>query len=188
MHVGLLEDLSHSRFVERLGTRLTRLAWFRFRIRQTEAEDIVQTALAAYCQVHGRYSSDIDHRAILVGIFRKKCLEHIDRSAREQRRFVRYCANQDAARENPWIRPDLPGQTPSVLEELVRADEKRQILDALAQLRPASRRLIELMVERNMGRRDLIDHLRLNKNTLDSRLHVCRLELRRLLARRQIVA
>jgi RNA polymerase sigma factor (sigma-70 family) len=183
---GMMESLSDPRAVDALRTKLLRFAWYRYRVPRDEAEDIVQTTFAAYLQVRGRYDGVADHRAILVGIFRKKCVEYIDRAVREQRRLARYCATPDAARENPWIRPDHAGEAPSVLEDLVSRETRGQILDAIMDLRPSSRALVGLILFERLGRKALIDHLKLNKNTLDSRLHACRTELRRLLAQRHV--
>jgi RNA polymerase sigma factor (sigma-70 family) len=178
--------LGDSQGLETLAEKLRQLARFRYRIRPADADDVVQTTFATYLEVRHRYADAADQKAILVGIFRKKCLEYIDRSVREQRRLQRYCSTADAARENPWIKPSAPGRAPSVLEDLTHAEDRREILEVLDSLRPASRSLVDMMVHGNMGRAELIAHLGLNKNTLDSRLRTCRIELSNLLRRRAI--
>jgi RNA polymerase sigma factor (sigma-70 family) len=175
------EPFDDAESVERLRSKLLCLAWSRYRVRRETAEDIVQTAFTAYLEVRHRYTHVEDQRAIVSGIFRNKCLAHIDRSVREARRFRRYVATPDAARENPWIRPHAPAQSPSVLEEIVNRETRNGIVRAIARLSPSSRRLVAMLVFGRMSRQDLIRELGLNKNTLDSRLHACRGELRRLL-------
>ncbi len=172
--------------MERISAKLLQVAWFRYRIPREQAEDVLQTAFAAFLSVRHRYEVEEEHPAILVGIFRKKCLEHIDRSVREKTKLRRYCNAADSARENPWIRRDRPAEAPSVIDELVRREDGRQILEAIAELRPTSRKLFALILRRGLGRKELIDELGINKNTLDSRLHVGRRELRGLLRRRGV--
>jgi len=179
--VPILDPLADPQSAERFRSKLVWLAWSRYRVTRDEAEDIVQTAFTAYLQVRERYAHVADHGAILGGIFRNKCLTHITRAGREQRRLERYCTTPDAARENPWIRPTSPAQAPSVVDELVKRETRREIRTAFAHLRPSSRRLLTLLVLRGLGRRNLIEQMGLNKNTFDSRLHACRAELRRLL-------
>ncbi len=178
--------LGDSQSVEALGSKLIQLAWFRYRVPALEAEDVLQNTFAAYLEVRDRYVVLGEHRAILVGIFRKKCLEHIERSVREKQRLRRYCASADAARENPWIRPDSANGSATVLDEIVREETRGRILEAIADLRPSSRQLANLIGRDGLGRKDLIERLELNKNTFDSRLHACRAQLRGLLRRRDV--
>lgn len=175
---NILEDPAS---IERLRGRLVQIAWFRYRIPEAEAADVTQTAFASYLEVRHRYPVPGEHGAILVGIFRKKCLEHIARSVREQRRLKRYCESPDAARQNPWIRPVRAAQAPSVLDELTTRETGRQILDAIARLRPGPRRIASLIAYEGCARQDLLQRFDLNPNTLDSRLHTCRTQLRGLL-------
>jgi RNA polymerase sigma factor (sigma-70 family) len=169
-----------------LTRSFVRHARFRYRIGPNDAEDLVQSSVATYLESGDRFSGVANHNALLFGIFRKKCLEHIDRSVRERRKLRRMCATPDAARENAWIRPSRAGESPGVLESLVRDEERRQILDAVAALRPTSQRLVTLMTDDGVSRQGLIELTGLNKNTLDSRLHVCRGELRNLLRERSL--
>jgi RNA polymerase sigma factor (sigma-70 family) len=153
----------------------------RYRLSAADAEDAVQDAFVAYIEIADRYPVAQSHTAIIVGILKKKCLEHLRRASGEKRRLARYCGTPDAARENPWIRPRHAGTAPGVIEELVRAEARSGALDAIRKLRPASRELVHLIAWSGLGRRDLIAHFALNKNTFDSRLRACRGELRRLL-------
>lgn len=180
--------LDDPEYAARIARKLTQIAWFRYRIPVQQAEDVVQTAFTAFLEVRHRYESVADHPAILVGVFRKKCLEFIDRAVREKRKLDRYCASPDAARENPWIRPARSGEAPSVLDEIVHREEREQISQAIRELRPRYRSLVQLLAEKGFDRQKVIEHLRLNKNTVDSRLHVTRRELRRLLLRHEITA
>ncbi len=183
-----LDPLTDSESISQFRTKLVCLARSRYRVTRDEADEIVQTTFTAYLQVRARYAHVADHGAILGGIFRNKCLTHLVRSGREKRMLARYSLTPDAARENPWIRPSRPGESPSVLEEIVQCETRREIRDAIARLRPSSRRLISLLVFGDLGRKGLIDRLGLNKNTFDSRLHACRAELRRLLRGNDLAA
>jgi RNA polymerase sigma factor (sigma-70 family) len=178
---NLMTVLADPAASERLRRRLLDMAWFRYRIPSDRGEDVVQAAIATYLEVRDSYRHVPDHGALLAGILRKKCLEHIDRSVRENRKFRAYCADGDVARENPWVRPESPAQGPSVVEQIVKDEERRQIVAALAALGPTAREIVTLMTREGLTRKELIERLRLNKNTLDSRLHACRRELRGLL-------
>ena len=180
------EDLTESlddRDWELLRSKLLDLAWFRYRIPRDRAEDVFQSAVTAYLEGRANYAQVPDAQALLAGFFRNKCLEHIDRSVRETRRLRTYCSSADAARTNPWIRPTRAGEVASVVEDLVRDEDRRRILCALERLRPMSRELVSLIDRDELDRKGLIERLKLNKNTLDSRLHSCRRELRALLRR-----
>jgi RNA polymerase sigma factor (sigma-70 family) len=182
MSDAVLETFSDVHSAERLRRQLLQLARSRYGISADAAEDVVQNALTSYLEVRHRYDASSNSQAILFGIFFKKCLEHIDRTCREKRRLHRYCATPDAARQNPWIRPDAPAETPGVLSQLIRNEEGCRIQAAIERLRPASRSLVQMIVTRGLGRQALIQDLGINRNTLDSRLHACRRELRGLLA------
>ena len=183
MSDAVLETFSDARSAERLRRQLLQLARARYGIAPDSAEDVVQNALTSYLEVRHRYEAGANSQAILFGIFFKKCLEHIDRACREKRRLNRYCSSPDAARQNPWIRPDAPAEAPGVLNELIRDEEGCRIRAAIDRLRPGSRRLVQMITTRGLGRQGLISDLGINRNTLDSRLHACRNELRGLLAR-----
>jgi RNA polymerase sigma factor (sigma-70 family) len=174
----LLDD---ARVLDDLRTTMLHIASSRYRIRGADAEDVVQSAFVTYLEVGHRYRP-AEHPAVVVGILRKKCLERIDRGARERRRFLRYCTTPDAARENRWLRPVPAAREGCALEALARRETDRGISAALSELRPSSRELVTLIAVDGAGRRELIARFNVNKNTFDSRLRSCRTELRGLLA------
>lgn len=179
----VLDSFQHPDLAGRLRDRMIQRARGKFGISADEAEDVVQNALTVYLEVHHRYTHVGNPSAILFGIFHKKCLEHVDQSVREKRKLRRYCESPDAARSNPWIRPDMPAQTGSVLQQVIRDEEGRKILGAVKRLRPKSGEIARLVVEQSVGRRELVSMLGINANTVDSRLHDCRMELRKILSR-----
>jgi RNA polymerase sigma factor (sigma-70 family) len=182
----LLAELSDSRSMAAIAQSFVRHAKFLYRIGPSDAEDLVQSAVATYLEVGARFTRVPSHHALLFGIFRKKCLEHIERSVREKRRIRRMCERTDVARDNPWIRPSRPAQAPSVLESLIGDEDRRSIVQAVAALRPSSQQLASLISDDGLTRQDLLKLTRLNENTLDSRLHVCRAELRARLRERSL--
>jgi len=178
MKTLLMAELSDSRAMAALSQSLVRHARYRYRIGPCDAEDLVQSSVMTYLLAGDRYDAVPNHNALLFGIFRRKCLEHIDRSIRERRRLRRMCATPDAARENPWIRPSRAGEAPSVVESLICDEDRHAIVQTVESLRPAARRLVSLIVDDGATRQALIQLTGLNRNTLDSRLHDCRSELR----------
>lgn len=167
-----------------LRSRLIYLAWRRYRIGNVEAEDIVQASLLTYLEVRDRYGDEENHVGILSGIFRNKCREHIDLSIREKKRLAAPRVRRTADAGSPLIPFDQTA--PSALQSLVKREEGRLILEALSQLRPEALEAFHLLLDRDVGRKGLIDRLRMNKNTVDSRLHLYRKELRRLLRARGV--
>jgi len=186
MSGSLSSELSDSTAMAALARLLVRHARYRYRIRSTFAEDLVQPSVLTFLEGGERFATVPNHNALLFGIFRRKCLEHIDRSVREAKRLRRMVAKADVARENPWIRPTRPAETASVVEGLIHDEERRQIRLAVASLRPSSQRLVALMVEAGFARPEMIRLTGLNRNTFDSRLHVCRNELRNRLRERSL--
>jgi RNA polymerase sigma factor (sigma-70 family) len=184
--VSLRQGLSDSRSTASLARSLVRHARRRYRIRVDDAEDLVQSTFTTYLESGDRRPDVSNLDAWLFGIFRLKCLEHIDRSVRERRKLRRMCDKPDVSRENPWIRPSRAGEAPGVLETLIRDEERRLIRQALASLRPAHQALVALIVDDGVSRQALIEMTGLNRNTLDSRLHVCRGELRKRLHERKL--
>ena len=79
----------------------------------------------------------------------------------------------------------VEGAPKAVLEE-VQKEDAEAILGALAELLPEAREMFRLLVEEEVGRQGLIEEYGLNKNTLDTRLHVFRKELRDLLKKRGV--
>ncbi len=167
-----------------LEARLLYLAWRWYRIPSDTAEDIVQTAMMTFIEVCERYPNPDEHSVILVGIFRNKCREYIARTMRTARGLR---ALRTAAQSGTATIPVLPAEsTPEdgVLHELVNREDGSLILSALSELRPKAREMFSLIVEKGATRQDLIDHYGINKNTLDSRLHAYRKELREILSKR----
>lgn len=170
----------------RLQERLLYLGWRRYRIPRDLAEDLFQAALLTYLQVRDRYPNLDEHPRILVGIFRNKCREHIDRHVRQEKKRR---ALHDSVRRGDAgtsvVAPN-PSADDGVVEEIVRREEESLILEALSALRPKAREMFRLIVEEGASRKELIERYGLNKNTLDSRLHTYRKELRKLLEQRGI--
>lgn len=163
--------------------KLLYLAWRRYRVPRNEAEDVVQAAIATYLDVYHRYDEEDNQHAILIGIFYKKCLEHIQRSTRDRTRLEKYRRTVEAEAE------DGNGTTgaSSVLEDIINRENGSLILSALRELRPEVREMFQLLVDEDVGRSGLIEYYGLNKNTLDSRLHLARKQLRQLLQRKGVV-
>jgi DNA-directed RNA polymerase specialized sigma24 family protein len=182
----MIQQLSDVETFGKIREKLVYLAWHKYRIRRDFSEDIIQIAITTYCEVRGRYSGESNQYGILLGIFNKKCLEHIDRSVRERRRLEKYLTRPDNTRGNPWLDPEGNGASRGVLDDLVHREEGRLILSAIADLRPEAKEMFRLLVDEEMGRQGLLSHYGLNKNTLDSRLHVFRTELRSLLRKADV--
>lgn len=182
----MLELLVETREFQRFQEKLAYLAWRKYRIPREQAEDLCQSAVAAYCAFRERYENEQNQAAVLVGIFFKKCLEHIDRSVREQKRLRSLAASPDAPRVNPRLSRDGSSAEENGLERLLREERGRAILAALADLRPEAREMLEALGFDEETRQDLIRKTGLNRNTLDSRLHTYRRELRKLLRERGI--
>jgi RNA polymerase sigma factor (sigma-70 family) len=175
---GVLEQDDSTRF----QTGLVYLARRQYRLSRDVAEDLVQAALVTYLEVRHRYPRTEEHLRILVGIFRNKCREHIARSVRAAR-------DLDALRQTaalpggpaPGVRGD-PTRENGVLGAMVDREDARLILEALARLRPQAREMFRLIAEDGLTRKQLMERFGLNANTLDSRLHTYRGELRKILA------
>ena len=184
----MIRQLTDTETFGKIHEKLVFLAWHKYRIRRGDAEDIAQTAIATYCEVRERYEGEENQYGILLGIFNNKCLEFIDRSVREKRRLKSLCETADARRENPWLDPEGRGAPKGVLEDLIHREEGRLILAAMAELRPEAREMFQLLARKRLGRKGLLAHYGVNKNTLDSRLHVFRKELRAILREKGVTA
>lgn len=162
----------------RLEVSLLYLARRQFHIPKDAAADIVQSALVTFLEVRHRYAKPEEHLPILVGIFRNKCREHIERSVRTVRGLdaLRVTARSGVA-EVPSVRPEAT-MSGGVLGEIVNQEDGRRIVEALAGLRPQAREMFRLITEDGVSRKELMRRFGLNKNTLDSRLHTYRRELR----------
>lgn len=170
----------------RIQLRLGYLAWRRYRIPADVAEDLVQAALLTYLEVRDRYPNPEEHQRIIVGIFRNKCREHIDGLVRGDRKLRVLRAKAEAGQAHVAAAPVASPTGEGVVDELAGREEFHLILQALAELRPGAREMLRLVAEDGVDRKELIRRFGLNKNTLDSRLHTYRKELRKLLTRHGI--
>lgn len=177
---GLLEKGETAR----LETSLVYLARHKYRIARDQAVDLVQSTLLTFLEVRHRYPKSEEHVRILVGIFRNKCREHIERSVRTTKGLasIRSTAENGIA-DVSSVRTESTGGG-GILDEIVRREDGRLILEALATLRPEAREMLRLIAEEGVSRKELMRRLGLNANTLDSRLHTYRKELKELLKRR----
>jgi len=170
----------------RLSARLTYLAWRWYRIPNDVAEDIVQAALVTLIEVRDRYPREEEHQVILVGIFRNKCREHIDKVMRAARGLRALRAAAQSGDASIPVVPSEPTTEDGILDELVNREDGQIILEALGELRPHAREMFRLIIEEGCSRQELIERYGLNKNTLDSRLHAYRAEFREILTRRGV--
>lgn len=177
----MIQQLADPKVFDKVYEKLLFLAWHKYRIQRGDAEDIAQNAVTTYCEVRERYAEEENQYGILLGIFNNKCLEFIDAAVRDKKRMERLSATPDARRTNPWLDPEGHGAPRSVIEDLVKKENGRLILAALAEMRPEAREMFDLLAKERVGRKGLIEKYGLNKNTVDSRLHVFRKELRSLL-------
>jgi RNA polymerase sigma factor (sigma-70 family) len=166
--------------------RLLYLARRRYRIMADVAEDLLQSARVTFLQVRERYPRPEEHPRILVGIFRNKCREHVGQAVKASRQMESLRSMAAAGELGTPTTPADAGKAAGVLGDLVREEEGRQIFAALAELRPRARELLRLIAEEGVTRADLIARYELNPNTLDSRLHTYRKELKGLLERRGV--
>lgn len=153
----------------------------RYRIRRQEATDLVQATIETFLEVRSRYPRTEEHPRIVVGIFRNKCREHIERAVRSSRRIEELRREVEAGTADlPAIRAARRAEG-GLVEDLIRREQAERILYALAALRPEAREMFRLITQENLSRKQLIERLGLNPATLDSRLHTYRRELKRLL-------
>lgn len=166
--------------------RLRFLARNRYRIPVERARDVLQEALATFLEVRHRYENEDEHARILVGIFRNKCREYIDRAVRQQKKDKKL--KEALVREAQAVSAVPPETTHAggLLDELVERENGGAILEAINDLRPEAREMFRLIIQEEYSREDLIRHYEVNKNTLDSRLRTYRIELMRQLERRGI--
>lgn len=182
----MFKDLCNSGKFDEVRRRLILIAGFKYRIRECDAEDIAQTAIAAYCEHRLRYQDQLNQMGILIGIFQNKCLEFLEQSTRTVQR-LRQMAEEGVANGDSPFRPERGGTSRPVIDQVIRKEDADRISDAIRSLRPEARELFELLLDEDIGRRGLIRQLRLKPNTLDSRLRTARLELRCLLESRGVV-
>ena len=67
-------------------------------------------------------------------------------------------------------------------------EEGQRILEALTRVSPEARRIFRLLADEEIPRRELIELLNLNANTMDSKLRKFRQELRRILKKLGVYA
>lgn len=173
-------DPTGIREVER---KLHFIARQRYRIPRQEADDLIQATIHTFLEVRNRYPRPEEHAPIIVGIFRNKCREHIERAVRGTRRLDELKREiQAGTADLPTIRAAREGEG-GIIEDLIRREEAERILRALALLRPEAREMFRLITEFGFSRKQLIEHFGLNPATLDSRLHSYRNELKKELQR-----
>jgi RNA polymerase sigma factor (sigma-70 family) len=142
----------------------------RYRIRRQEATDLVQATIETFLEVRSRYPRTEEHPRIVVGIFRNKCREHIERAVRSSRRIEELRREVEAGTADlPAIRAARRAEG-GLVEDLIRREQAERILHALAALRPEAREMFRLITQENLSRKQLIERLGLNPATLDSRL------------------
>lgn len=160
----------------------------RYHIRHQDAVDLIQSTIETFLQVQDRYPRAEEHARIIVGIFRNKCREHIERAVRSGRRVEELRREIEAGTADiPAIR-EARRADGGLVDDLIRREEAARILSALAALRPEAREIFRLITEEGLTRKQLIARLGLNPATLDSRLHTYRKELKRLLKDRHRLA
>jgi RNA polymerase sigma factor (sigma-70 family) len=167
----------------RLHTSLVYLARRQYRIARDIAEDLVQAAMVTWLEVKHRYPRAEEHLRILVGIFRNKCREHIGRSVRTARGMESLRSNAISGGPAAATLRAAPATEDGVLSDIVNREDGRLILEALGNLRPQAREMFRLIAEEGLSRKELMERFSLNANTLDSRLHTYRRELRAILDR-----
>lgn len=181
----MLKELGNPEKFEEVRRRLILIAGFKYRIRECDAEDIAQTALTAYCEHDERYRNETNQMGILVGIFKKKCLEYIDHSTKTTHQLKRI-VQETAGNDDSPFKPERGGTARPVIDQVIRREDGDRIVEALQELKPQARELFELLLEEDVGRNGLMKRYQLKANTLDSRIRSARLELRDILKSRGI--
>jgi DNA-directed RNA polymerase specialized sigma24 family protein len=161
---------------------LQHLAWRKWRIPRDVVEDLLQNAIVTFLEVRSRYPRPEEHLPILVGIFRNKCREHVEQRVRTNRvqETLRNLARGPATDVAVQPEKTLRG---GVLGEIIRLEEGQQILSALGQMRPEARELFRLIADERVTRKELLQRFKVNPNTLDTRLHTYRKQLKALIAK-----
>lgn len=180
-HDGTVDDALEGAVAVRVTPGLLYLAWRRYGIQRDVAEDLIQAATLTYLQVRERYPNRDEHTRILAGIFRNKCREHLASKARATRNLHALSTTLSAGAGDATSAKVEATMGGGVLGELVQKEEGRRILGALGRLRPQAREMFRLIAEEGITRKELMVRMALNPNTLDSRLHAYRKELRDLL-------
>ncbi len=174
-HAALMRDLADVESVKRLLATLSARARTRHGIAASDADDIFQDAVVTYLLVQGRYPGLVNHVALLVGIFQKKSLMFLTDASKRGRQPGRLVARLRADRPAVARGEDPLGTT---LDDVVRKETCSLIRDAIASMAEDRRELLLALAERRASRRELIAAMGLNPNTFDSRLRSARLRLR----------
>lgn len=177
-HAALMEAMADDARVAALFSKVCFLARARYGILPQDAEDIFHEAVATYLTIHERYPPGDNHFGLLVGIFHKKSLEFLDGQDRRGRVARRFVARLQADR------PDVArGEDPSgaAVERVVREEDANLIRAAIGSLSGEARELLLTLAEGRMTRLEMIETLRVNRNTFDTRLRGVRLRLKRAL-------
>ncbi len=189
----MIQQLADQQGFSKVVDKLVLMAWLRYRLPRTEAEDVAHTAVATYLEVCHRYVDEPNQNAILIDIFRKKCLEFIDGSVRERRKLRSYGRRLETRRRRDRLDPRVARNGRALrkpqpaLEHIIHKEDVDLILSALGEMRPEAREMLTILVLGEDGRKGLIEKYGLNENTLDSRLRVYRKEFRQILLQRGVL-
>lgn len=183
-HSALMACLRDERRTAELSGKVCSVARGRYGILAQDAEDIFHEAVVTYLTIHERYTGRDNHFGLLVGIFHKKCLEHLghrDRDGRVARRLV------------TKLKADRPavarGEDPkgAAVERVIRGEDADLIKEAIGELKPEAQDLLLTLAEGRRTRLELIDEMGINRNTFDTRLRSMRLKLRKALVRAGVI-
>ncbi len=183
-HRALMEALSDAERLAGLHSKVCFIARARYGIRPQDADDIFHESIQTYLGVFSRYPEGDNHFGLLVGIFHKKCLEHLsarERDGRAARRFV-----DRLRRDRPVV---ARGEDPKgpVVDRVIRGEDAELIRAAIAALSDEARELLLALAEGRASRLELIEALGINRNTFDTRLRASRLRLKATLEQRGVL-
>lgn len=183
-HGALMACLRDEQKTAELSGKVCSVARSRYGILLQDAEDIFHEAVVTYLTIHDRYTGRDNHFGLLVGIFHKKCLEHLGHRERDGRVARRLVTKLKADRPTVARGEDPKG---AAVDRVIRGEDAELIRDALDQLRPEARELLLTLAEGRRTRLELIDELGINRNTFDTRLRSMRLKLRKALVRAGVI-
>lgn len=174
-HDALMEALRDPKRTRELMRTVCGVARTRYGILEQDAEDNFHEAVVTYLGIHDRYPEGDNHFGLLVGIFHKKCLEHLGRSERRGRVARRFVTRLRADR--PALARGEDPRGPAV-ERVIRDEDAELIRSALDELRDDARQMILDLAEGRETRLEMIERLGVNRNTFDTRLRAVRLKLK----------
>lgn len=183
-HAALMACLRDEQKTAELSGKVCSVARSRYGILLQDAEDIFHEAVVTYLTIHDRYTGRDNHFGLLVGIFHKKCLEHLGHRERDGRVARRLVTKLKADRPTVARGEDPKG---AAVDRVIRGEDAELIRDALDELRPEARELLLTLAEGRRTRLELIDELGINRNTFDTRLRSMRLKLRKALLRTGVI-